>query len=275
VSLNGQLILLALLCTGYSDFLYKKAQSSGVSVGKFMTMQSATFITVQIVCCTAFGFHFSRDLILLGLLGGVFAFASFTLLYRSMREGDASVNSTVFRMGFIFTSVICIGVYDEAITVNKIVGTAGALGAIVLISLAPGAHWSRIGIPVIAALSFGFLRFLHRTAGLIHVSPWSLLLVQSVVFQICTQVLRKRESLAGMTLETLFCAPPCGLLLAGSAIACIFAFRTGDASNLAPVTQLGFLVTTPLAAYALKEHLDGRRALALSIAACSVGVLLA
>ena len=271
---SSQLILLALFCTGYSDFLYKKAQAGGASVGKFMTLQSAAFFAGQLVCCAIFGFRFDPDLIVLGIVGGVFAFASFGLLYRSMRQGDATVNSTIFRMGFIVTSAICVGLFGEAITVNKVVGTAGAVGAIALISLAPDARWSRLGFPILAALCFGFLRFLHKSAGLIGVSPWSLLLIQSGVFQICTQIARGRDSLRDLKIETVVCAPACGLLLSGAAIACIFAFRVGDASTLAPASQLGFLITTPLACLALKEHLDRRRTLALALAACSVMVLL-
>ncbi len=274
MSVSGQLILLALLCTGYSDFLYKKAQSGGASVSKFMTLQSATFFSVQLLCCVLFGVQFDPDLLILGLVGGVFAFASFGLLYRSMRDGDASVNSTIFRMGFIITSGICIGMFGEAITVNKVVGTAGAIGAIALISLAPGARWSRLGFPILAALCFGVLRFLHKSAGLIGVSPWSLLLIQSGVFQICTQIARGKQPLRDIKLETFICAPACGLLLSGAAMACIFAFRVGDASNLAPVTQLGFLITTPLACVALREQFSSRKALALALAGCSVVVLL-
>jgi len=277
VSVSAQLILLALLCTGYSDFLYKKAQSSGVSVAKFMTMQSAAFITVQIVCCIIFGFQFSRDLIVLGLMGGMFAFVSFGLLYRSMRDGDASVNATIFRMGFIFTSGICEGMFGEAVAFDKMIGSAGAIGAIALISLAPGARWSRLSFPILAAVAFGFLRFLHRSAGLMGVSPWSLLLVQSIVFQVCTQVARRGDPMKGirqMAPETLFYAPACGFLLASAAIACILAFRTGEASVLAPVAQLGFLVTTPMAVFALNERFDVRKALGLALAVCSVVVLL-
>ncbi len=277
MSISAQLILLSLLCTGYSDFLYKKAQSSGVSTARFMTIQSAAFITVQVACCLVFGFRYSPELVVLGLVGGMFAFTSFGLLYRSMREGDASVNSTIFRMGFIFTSGICVGVFGEAITFNKMIGTAGAIGAITLISLAPGARWSKIGFPLIAAAAFGFLRFLHRSAGLLEVSPWSLLLIQSIVFQLCTQIARRGEPLRGlwkMSPETFFYAPACGFLLASAAIACILAFRTGEASDLVPVTQLGFLVTMPLAALALKERITPRKLLGFAMAVCSVIVLL-
>jgi len=274
MSASAQLILLALLCTGYSDFLYKKAQAGGASVGKFMTLQSLAFLTMQIVCCVLFGFSVSWDVLILGLVGGTVAFASFGLLYVSMKHGDASVNSTIFRMGFIVTSCICIAVFGEVITVNKVVGTAGAIGAMALMSLAPGARWARVGFPLLAACCFGFLRFLHRSAGLMHMQPWSLLLIQSAVFQICTQIARRRESLRDVNLSTLICAPVCGLLLSGAAIACIFALRIGDASNLVPASQLGFLITTPLACLALREHFDRRKALALALAACSVLTLL-
>lgn len=269
-----QLILIALVCTGVSDFLYKRAQSSGISVGKFMTLQSATFFSVQLGCCALFGFHYDPDLLILGLVGGIIAFASFSLLYHSMRDGEASVNAMIFRMSFIVTSAICVAVFGEAVTLNKVLGTTGAIGAIALISLAPGSRFTGIGLPILAALCFGFLRFLHKGAGLIGVSPWSLLVIQSGVFQICAQIVRGRESLRGISRATFLYAPACGLLLSGATIACIFAFRTGDASSLVPITQLGFLVTMPLAVLLLHERVGMRKLAALSLAAGSALVLL-
>ena len=274
MSTNAQLIVLILLCTGYSDFVYKKAQRRGVPASRFLPLQSITFVLTQVLCCVFFGFRYHPDLLVLGSAGGLMAFAGFGLFYRSMGHGDASVNSTVFRTGFVVTSVLCIAAFRERLSASRAAGTVVAVAAIVFVSYAPGGQWRRVGDAVLAAVCLGIVRFLHKSAGLLALSPWSLLLVQSSVFLVCTQILRwsqhQREAIDAATLRY---APVCGVMLSAAAIAGILAFRVFDGAVLGPIAQLGFLVTTPLACVVLKERLDRNKVAGLALASCAIASL--
>lgn len=272
----AQLILLILLCTGYSDFVYKKAQQCGVPASRFLPLQSITFVLTQMLCCIFFGFQYHPDLLVLGLAGGVMAFAGFGLFYWSMGHGDASVNSTIFRTGFVVTSVLCVAAFRERLSTSRMAGTVAAVAAIVFVSYAPGGRWRRVGAPVLAAICLGIVRFLHKSAGLLALSPWSLLLIQSSVFLLCTQILRwRRHQHEPIDTSTLMYAPVCGVMLSTAAIAGILAFRVFDGSVLTPIAQQGFLVTTPLACAVLKERLDRNKVAGLTLASCAVVLLVA
>jgi len=202
----------------------------------------------------------------LGLAGGVMAFTSFYFLLQSMKEGDATVNSTIFRLGFLFASVLCIVFFGETLTFRKLLGSVAAVLAVTC--MAQGGRWKTKPLVYsgIASLSFGFLRFLHRAAGLASAPPTSILIVQSVVFQTCAQIIARRRGKMRITRETLFYGPCCGLLLSMGAIALIVALRFGDGSTIIPVAQLGFLVTAPLAFVWLREEFSLRKLLGLVLA---------
>lgn len=276
MSTSAQLIVLILLCTGYSDFIYKKTQRCGIPAERFLPLQSITFVLTQALCCAFFGFRYHPDLLVLGLVGGLMAFAGFGLFYWSMGHGDASVNSMIFRTGFVVTCVLCIAAFRERLSALRTAGTVAATAAIAFASYAPGGRWRRVEAPVLAAICLGIVRFLHKSAAHLALSPWSLLLVQSSVFLICAQILhwRRREH-EPIDALTLMFAPVCGVMLSAAAIAGILAFRVFDGSVLTPIAQMGFLVTTPLACVGLKEHLDRNKIAGLALASCAVVLLVA
>jgi len=269
------LVILSMVATGLSDFLYKRAQRAGIDSAGFLAVQSAFFLLTQVVCgYLLWGLYFTRDMLVLGLVGGVMAFVSFYFLLQSMKEGDASVNSTVFRLGFLFASTLCIVFFGETLTFHKLLGSIAAVLAVTCMAQGGRLRKRPLIYSGVASVSFGFLRFLHRAAGLAGAPPTSILIVQSAMFQICAQVIARRHGKIAITRDALFYGPCCGMLLSMAAISLIVALRFGDGSSIIPVAQLGFLVTAPLAFILLREKLNLRKLLGLGLAVEAVAAFL-
>ena len=274
------LTLLALATAGVSDFLYKRAMAQGAEAGQFLMTQSACFLMAQFLCMLLFsGFNFTGGTIALGLVGGVLAFASFYCLLKSMERGDASVSATIFRLAFVWTSGLAVMLLGEPVTLPRTLGIACAVAAVILMGRRSAAD--RAGKPaatlshyaLVAFLALGTLRFLHRLAGWWQMSPPSLLLVQSLVFQCCAVsavCLSGKPPWTGFNRPAVRHGPICGVLLAVSAISLILAMRQADASVVVPAAQMSFLVTAPLSWLLLHEALNVRKLAGLCLAAAAV-----
>ena len=274
------LTLLALATAGVSDFLYKRAMTQGAEAGQFLMTQSACFLTAQLLCMLLFsGSDFTAGTIALGLVGGVLAFASFYCLLKGMERGDASVSSTIFRLAFVWTSGLAIVLLDEPVTFGRALGIACAVGAVVAMGKGSAVDKGRettaafSHYALVAFVALGTRRFLHRLAGCWQMSPPSLLLVQSAVFQCCAisaACLSGEPPWAGLNRPALCHGPVCGVLLAASAISLILAMRQADASVVVPAAQMSFLVTAPLSWVLLHEALNVRKIAGLCLATAAV-----
>ena len=73
-----------------------------------------------------------------GLLAGALSLAGFYFFARSLASGAVSTNASIFRLNFIVTVVLVIGLLGEPLTLLKAVGLAFALLATWLLVGAAG-----------------------------------------------------------------------------------------------------------------------------------------
>ena len=260
-----------------ADCLYKRAQLAGTRPTTFLWVQSSTFNLVNIsVALISQSLPPDRRLLIFGPLLGVTMYTSRLLFLRSLRQGDLSVNAPIFRLSFVVTAALAIGVSGELLYPAKLVGMAMAVLAVfALLEPQPGARRLEVGgagVLLAATLSFGLFGWFQKLGTSAGLSPPALLVAQGLTYlalalpgSMMTGNLRPRFT------ELLY-APLCGVLLSTSFLALLFSLQTGEASVNIPISQLSFVLSAILAAPMFGERLTRRKLLGLLAAMLAVVV---
>ncbi|MGE5152219.1 MAG: EamA family transporter [Rhodospirillaceae bacterium] len=274
----------ALLCYGLSDFVYKRAAAASIRADRLVMVQAWFFVPLVILYALASGRLVPVAAAAWGLLAGVLSLAGFYFFARSLALGAVSTNASIFRLNFIVTVVLVIGLLGEPLTILKALGLAFALLATWLLVAArsdgeqrPGRDGKRSLVEVaIATLSFGASNFVH-TVGLRHGAlPETLAVAQAAVFMplatlsvyLADRRLRPATATYGYSAVT-------AVLLFGATILLLRGIAAGQATVVVPVSQMGFIVAAVLGVTVLGERLTPRKAIGLVAALAALAVLAA
>lgn len=269
----------ALIFFGWGDFLFKRAADSGIRAHHFMLLQ-AIFFSPSVISIAFFSgaLHFT-PYALWGSLAGLFIFLGLYNFSRSLAGGAVSINAPLFRMNFIVTAALAIALLGEPLTLPKAFGLAAALVAVWLL-VGGAVQRGMFGAPTVrrslwqallATLSFGAANFCHKI-GLLHgVPPLTMLAAQVSVFVSLAFVSCLLID-GGMKVPWL--RWPLGLYCAAVllvAFVCLLrGLAVGEASVVAPIAQMGFIVAAALGIVLLGERLTARKAVGLAAAAVAL-----
>ena len=182
--------IVAMVCYGLSDFIYKQAATAGIRPDHFLMAQAWFFCPLVILYALATNTFVFDPAALWGSLAGIFVFIGFFYFIRSLTVGSVSTNASIFRLNFIVTVVMVVAFLGEPLTPNKIAGLALALFATWLL-LGAGASADRVPDDTrsrslvqvaVATIAFGASNFFH-TMGLRHgAMPETLAVAQAALF---------------------------------------------------------------------------------------------
>src|SRR5436853_171398 len=158
--------IVAMVCYGVSDFIYKQAAAAGIRADHFLMAQGWLFCPLVIVYALATHTLVLDPAALWGSLAGVFVFIGFFWFIRSLATGSVSTNASIFRLNFIVTVLLVVIWLGEPLTLSKIAGLALALLATWLL-LGVGASADRVPVDArrslvlvaVATLAFGTSNF--------------------------------------------------------------------------------------------------------------------
>ena len=183
--------LVAMVCYGVCDFIYKQAATAGIRADHFLMVQAWFFCSLVILYALATGTIVLDPAALWGMLAGVLAFVGLYYFIRSLVAGAVSTNASIFRLNFIVTVALVVVLLGEPLTLRKITGLAFALLATWLLLGAGGpaadpaagdARRRSLLQVAVATLAFGAANFFH-TVGLRHGAvPETLAVAQAAVF---------------------------------------------------------------------------------------------
>ena len=184
--------LVAMVCYGVCDFIYKQAATAGIRADHFLMVQAWFFCSLVILYALATGTIVLDPAALWGMLAGVLALVGLYYFVRSLAAGSVSTNASIFRLNFIVTVALVVVLLGEPLTLRKITGLAFALLAtwLLLGTARPGRRHARPGdarrrslLQVAGAtLAFGAANFFH-TVGLRHGAvPETLAVAQAAMF---------------------------------------------------------------------------------------------
>jgi drug/metabolite transporter (DMT)-like permease len=274
--------VVAMVCYGLSDFIYKQAASTGIRADHFLMAQGWFFCPLVILYALATHTLVLDPVALWGSLAGVFIFIGFHYFIRSLITGSVSTNVSIFRMNFIVTVILVVILLGEPLTASKIVGLALSLLAAWLL-LGAGDNAERtpneagrrsLVQVVIATLAFGTSNFFH-TVGLRHGAvPETLAVAQAAVFMpIATVVVYFTDRTLRAPPVTFGYGAAAAIVLLGATIFLLRGVADGQASVLVPIAQMGFIIAALLGIFILRERVTIRKAVGLVSALAALAVL--
>jgi drug/metabolite transporter (DMT)-like permease len=274
--------VVAMVCYGLSDFIYKQAASAGIRADHFLMAQGWFFCPLVILYALATHTLVFDPVALWGSLAGLFIFIGFHYFIRSLITGSVSTNASIFRMNFIVTVILVVILLGEPLTANKIGGLALSLFAAWLL-LGAGNNAERMPSEagrrslfqvVIATLAFGTSNFFH-TVGLRHGAvPETLAVAQAALFMpIATVVVYFTDRTPPAPLVTFRYGAAAAIMLLGATIFLLRGVAEGQASVLVPIAQMGFIIAALLGIFILRERVTIRKVAGLVSALAALAVL--
>jgi len=274
--------IVAMVCYGLSDFIYKQAATAGIRADHFLMAQGWFFCPLVILYALATHTLVLDLAALWGSLAGVFIFIGFYYFIRSLAVGSVSTNASIFRLNFIVTVVLVVAVLGEPLTLSKIAGLVFALlatwlllGSRVSVGHAPDdARTRSLAQVAVATLAFGTSNFFH-TIGLRHGAvPETLAVAQAVLFTpLATVVVYFADRKLRPPPVTFKYSAAAAIVLLGATIFLLRSVAGGQASILVPIAQMGFVVAALLGIFILREHVTVRKVLGLVMALGALAVL--
>ena len=119
----------AMVCYGFSDFVYKQATTAGIRAEHLLMVQGWFFCPLVILYALATHSLVLDPTALWGSLAGAFIFIGFYYFIRSLTIGSVSTNASIFRLNFIVTVLLVVVLLGESLTPSKIAGLVLALFA--------------------------------------------------------------------------------------------------------------------------------------------------
>ncbi len=265
----------AMVCYGFSDFIYKRAATAGIRADHFLMAQGWVFCPLVILYALATHTLVLDLAALWGSLAGAFIFIGFYYFVRSLAVGSVSTNASIFRLNFIVTVVLVVVLLGEPLTLSKIAGLLFALlatwlllGSRVSAERAPDEGRTRSLVHVgVATLAFGASNFFH-TIGLRHGAiPETLAVAQAALFvPLATVVVYFADRKLRPPPVTFKYSVAAAIVLLGATIFLLRSVAGGQASVLVPIAQMGFVVAALLGIFILHEHVTVRKVIGLVMA---------
>jgi uncharacterized membrane protein len=274
--------IVAMVCYGVSDFIYKQAAAAGIRADHFLMAQGWLFCPLVIVYALATDTLVLNPEALWGSLAGVFVFIGFFCFIRSLATGSVSTNASIFRLNFIVTVLLVVIWLGEPLTAAKIIGLALALFATSLL-LGTGTGRAPVDatrrsllLVAIATLAFGTSNFFH-TMGLRHGAlPETLAVAQAALFMpLATVVVYVVDRKLRPPPVTFKYSAPAAIVLLGATISLLRSVAEGQASVLVPIAQMGFVVAALLGIFVLREPVTVRKMIGLATALAALAALAA
>jgi uncharacterized membrane protein len=274
--------VVAMVCYGLGDFIYKQGAAAGIRADHFLMAQAWFFGPLVTLYALATHTLVIDPAAAWGSLAGGFIFIGFYFFIRSLATGAVSTNASIFRMNFIVTVILVVALLGEPLTSGKIIGLGFALLATWLLlgagsdaDRAPEAVQRRSLLQVgIATLAFGTATFFH-TVGLRHGAiPETLAVTQAALFvPLATAVVYVTDRKLPPPLITFRYGAVAAIALFGATIFLLRGVALGQASVLVPIAQMGFIVAALLGIFVLRERVTVRKAIGLASALAALAVL--
>lgn len=246
-----------------SDCVYKRSQLKGAIPETFLVYQSYSFgITAFVLVIFLDVFRTDWTAWKYGPACGLVGFTAYYCFLCSLKFGQVSVNTVIFRLSFVLTALFAIVFLGEPISIRKGVGLLVATFAIASLADLPwlkklrsddpkGAKPIHMGkslaFSVAAFTCLGTLSFIYKLAANDGVPAPLLIFIQFAFFSPLAMVygaFRRRfvwhpiSALHGLG---------AGVLLSLALILLVSALMQGEAGVIVPINQMSFVLTAALA----------------------------
>jgi len=270
--------LVAMVCFGVSDLIYKRGSAAGIKAGEFVMLQGWVFcpgVTLYAWLTGTLDLHLSA---LWGSLAGLFLFVAMFNFAASLQAGAVSTNAPIFRLNFTITAALAILILGETLTVMKAATLTCALLAVWLLLAEPGAKRSEVNLSslarvLIATVAMALTNLFYKV-GLQHGAlPETMVATQAWVFTSLATILRFwHQRRFRVTPGAWRYSGSAALVLAGAFVALLHGLAVGPTSVLVPVAQMSFVFTALIGAALFHESLNWRKRGGLVVAVAALAL---
>ena len=266
------LALGALVCFGVSDAVYKRAARAGLKTHQFMMVQAMLYTPPVIVYGWATGTLRFTPESLWGAVAAVFAFTGFYNFAYSLKGGAVTSNAAIFRLSFVLTALLGVGVLGEPISALKV---SGWLLALVAVWLLLGGGRSRSIVRVcVATVGVGIANLLYKVGLDAGATPAAMLVVQAAMVVLMSSVLVYRiDGRIAPERRVFRFSIVTAILLAVGFTLLMEALARGEASVLVPIAQMGFVLTALIGYTLMREPVSARNLTGLVFAVAALAAL--
>ncbi len=268
------LAVLSMVSTGTSDLIYKRARSKGVAPSSFLPIQAAFFNATSLSLFAHFGrLDIPGRTVLFGAGCGLLLYLSTHLFFKSLGEGQASVNVPIFRLSFIPTAIMAFLMLREAVTPGKALAILFSAISILSLSKDSWANPRRGNMPlhlILATLLYSLFGLLYKIAISGGSTPIGVITAQGATFITCAFAVAISKRSLRIDRQILTHAPFCGILLASAFLLLLESLKYGDVSVSFSIVQLSFVFTSALAILIWREEVKASKIFGISTAAFSV-----
>jgi uncharacterized membrane protein len=272
----------AMLFFGLGDLVYKRGAAAGAPAHHFMMVQTWFFTPAVIVYGLVTGSLVFNTGALWGALAGVFIVLGYYNFAYCLKAGSVSIVAPVFRLSFALTAALAVVLLDERLTAPKLAGLVLALAAVWLLLGAPagGNPGARkqdralllrlLGATAAVAVANLIYKFGLRAGS----TPAMLLSAQACTASVIATAFAARiDGRVRPNRAAMRHAPVAALVLSTAFVLLLTGLKTGDASVLVPVAQMGFVVTALLGFAFMGEQFTGRKGAGLVVALAALASL--
>lgn len=274
-----------------SDCVYKRAQVKGAVPETFLVYQSYSFGLTALLLVLASG-ALRSDLAAwkYGPACGLVGFAAYYCFLRSLKSGQVSVHTMVFRLSFVLTAFLAVLFLGEAVTPRKVLGLGAAAAAVAALAALPSPGLSKgrkrpgrpaqpseggrgLGFALAALACLGTLSFFYKLAAREGVPASALIFIQFSFFSpsaMAYAAIRRRFLWHPTSVAHGLAA---GVLLSLALILLVSALGRGEAGVLVPINQMSFVLTAVLAVPWFGEAWTTRKTAAVLLATGAVFLL--
>lgn len=279
MELSILLAIVAMLCFGVCDVLFKRGVQNGATAQNVMMVPVVIGAVIALSYAALAGTLHASTGALWALAAGVLIYLSFNLFMRSMKAGAVSIAAPVFRLNFVVTVVLAVVILAEAMSPAKVLGLVFALVAIWLL-LAGGSKQAKaltgnaLAQLLAATLLVGIGFFLSKMAVTYGAPPATALAAQVgalAVSSVIASLITDRSLAVSPAVRVV--GPAIGVIQTVGLAALMHALSMGHASIVAPIAQLSFVVSAILGYLLLREPLSIRKAMGLIAAVGAVAAL--
>ncbi len=244
----------ALVLNGVYELVYRAAHQKGMNENSYMLIQTGTvFLCLLLFSSGGIGFQLEVSIFFLGLLSGIIGLVTgWTFLY-AMGRGPLAVTSAIRKLGFVVTAVLAVIFLDETLTVQRLIALFVACIALLVMGWSSNIAHRPHPMVFITLFSAGLMTFIHKLVAITGVSVTAFLMVQAGTAHLSSHILCIKGDGYQMNRRLFFYALLSGGIIAVMMTLGMYALRHGDAIVIAPILQLGFLVTAPLSFLLFRE----------------------
>jgi transporter family protein len=268
--------LLAMAFYGVVDFTYGRATRHGVTPGTMTVSQSAFVTPATGIWAWMEGTYAWTPPAFLGIAAGVFIFIGLWSFMKSLKIGEASVSTPIYRISFVITALIAIIFLGEPMTLRKGVGFLLAGASIFFISdfsLGGQAALRSRSIlwALVAMCAVGLLNIVYKLGVSNGVSPVMMLHSQAVFFISIAWIYAYAVQGGPRFSRTGWAhASVTAVCFTGGIVSSLTAFQTGEASIVTPIVQLSFVVSVLMATWWMGERFTPRKVVGLALAVSTI-----